>query len=273
MWDLAAKNNCNAGVITFTNHPDSLVAGDTPRLINTVEDRRLLLLTGGMDYVAELPFDEELMHTHWAAFLGGLVEQGAAGFVCGSDFRFGAGGIGTAKKLEAFCKARELPYAIVPQQMMNGVRVSSTYIRELIAAGEMEKANAFLGHPHLLSGEVIHGRGLGHTIGIPTANIALAEGLQLPSYGVYVTAVTVDGKWYPAVTNIGCNPTVVTAGAITCESYLLAGGGDLYDKSLAVSFLHHLRGERRFADATALRAQIATDVTSARDWHAKHQPT
>ena len=155
----------------------------------------------------------------------------------------------------------------------DGVQISSTRIRDAISRGDMAEANVLLGYHYTLYGQVQHGRGFGQKLGSPTANIALAEGLQLPNYGVYVTAVTVDGKQYPAVTNIGCNPTVVTAGAITCESYLLAGGGDLYDKSLAVSFLHHLRGECRFADATALRAQIAADVTSARDWHAKHQPT
>ena len=268
--DLAAKNNCNAGVITFTNHPDSLVAGDTPRLINTVEDRRLLLLTGGMDYVAELPFDEELMHTHWAAFLGGLVEQGAAGFVCGSDFRFGAGGIGTAKKLEAFCKARELPCAIVPQQMMNGVRVSSTYIRELIAAGEMEKANAFLGHPHLLSGEVIHGRGLGHTIGIPTANVALPENAVCPKLGVYACIATVEGKEYLAVTNVGTRPTVEGT-HITVEPWLLDFAGDIYGKRLHLLFFKFLRPERKFDSLAELQAEIQKNAAQTRKFFENHE--
>ena len=268
--DLAAKNNCNAGVITFTNHPDSLVAGDTPRLINTVEDRRLLLLTGGMDYVAELPFDEELMHTHWAAFLGGLVEQGAAGFVCGSDFRFGAGGIGTAKKLETFCKARELPCAIVPQQMIDGVRVSSTHIRELIAGGEMEKATAFLGHPHLLSGEVVHGRGLGHTIGIPTANIALPESVICPKLGVYACTATVDGKEYLAVTNVGNRPTVEGT-HITVEPWLLDFDGDIYGKRLHLLFWQFLRPERKFPSLEELRAEIHENAMQTRKFFENHE--
>ena len=121
---LAAQQECAAGVVTFTAHPDHLVAGKTPALLNTVEDRRLLLRGYGMETVVELPFDERLMRTHWSEFLTFLLEQGAAGFICGSDFRFGAGGCGTAKKLENYCKERNIPYAIVPQQELEGIRVS-----------------------------------------------------------------------------------------------------------------------------------------------------
>ena len=252
---LADRNGCDAGVITFTTHPDGLVAGNTPRLINTVADRRLLLLTGGMDHVAELPFDEELRNTHWSAFLSSLVEQGAGGFVCGSDFRFGAGGSGTAKKLESFCKARELPCAIVPQQELDGVRVSSTHIRELIAPGEMEKATAFLGHPHLLSGEVIHGIGLGRTIGIPTANIALPENVVYPKLGVYACIATVEGKEYLAVTNVGTRPTV-SGSHITVEPWLLDFEGDIYGKQLHLLFYKFLRPEQKFDSLEELQAEI-----------------
>ena len=268
--ELAAKNNCNAGVITFTNHPDSLVSGKTPALLNSMEDRRLLLLTGGMDYVAELPFDEELMRTHWAAFLRGLVEQGAAGFVCGSDFRFGADGIGTAEKLETFCKARELPYAIVPQQMIDDVRVSSTYIRRLLAEGEMEKATAFLGHPHLLSGEVIHGRGLGHTIGIPTANIALPEGVACPKLGVYACTATVDGKEHIAVTNVGTRPTV-SGTHITVEPWLLDFEGDIYGKRLHLLFYAFLRPERKFDSLEELQEEIQRNATETRKFFKNYE--
>ena len=99
---LAERHGCDAGVVTFTTHPDGLVTGNAPQLLNTVEDRRLLLCGYHITSVVEIPFDEELMHTHWSAFLEMLLQAGAAGFVCGSDFRFGAGGSGTAKKLADF---------------------------------------------------------------------------------------------------------------------------------------------------------------------------
>lgn len=268
--NLADAHGCNAGVITFTTHPDGLVAGNAPGLINTVEDRRLLLLTGGMDYVAELPFDEELKNTQWSVFLSGLVEQGAGGFVCGSDFRFGAGGMGTAEMLESFCKERNLPCAIVPQQMMDGVRVSSTYIRTLIAQGEMEKASTFLGHPHLLSGEVVHGRGLGHTIGIPTANLELPQGVICPKLGVYACVATVEGKEYLAVTNVGTRPTV-SGKHITVEPWLLDFAGDIYGKRIHLLFYKFLRPERKFNSLEELQAEIQKNGAQTRKFFENYE--
>ena len=252
---LAEEQNCDAGVITFATHPDSLVKGNNPCLLNTGKDRKFLLHGYKMHTVVELPFNEELMHTHWSAFLEALVADGAAGFVCGSDFRFGAGGSGTAKKLEGFCKKRNIPYAVVPQQTMDGIRISSTYIRELIAAGEMEKANLFLGHPHTLSGEVIHGRGLGRTIGIPTANIALPEGVICPKHGVYACKAVVDGNIYMAVTNVGTRPTV-SGTHVTIEPWLMDFSGDLYGKQLRLLFFKFLRPEQKFDSLAELQAEI-----------------
>ena len=126
---LAESHGCKAGAVTFTTHPDGLVAGKTPALLTTNEDKKRLLYAYGMDTVVELPFDRTLMATHWSAFLTQLVEIGAAGFVCGDDFRFGAGGIGTAQKLAAFCRQRELPCAIVPEQLLDAERISSTRVR------------------------------------------------------------------------------------------------------------------------------------------------
>ena len=265
---LADRHGCNAGVITFCTHPESLVNGTAPSLLNTVEDRRLLLLTGGIDCVAELSFDETLMHTHWSAFLEDLVEQGAAGFVCGDDFRFGEGGSGTAEMLKDFCEKRALPYTIVPQQVFDGVRVSSTIIREMIAEGSMEKAAGFLGHPHLLSGEVIHGRGLGHTIGIPTANIALPDGVICPKLGVYACIATVEGKEYLAVTNVGTRPTV-DGKHITVEPWLLDFSGDLYGKRLHLLFYKFLRPEQKFDSLEELQAEIQKNGEETRKFFEK----
>ncbi len=261
--ELAEQNDCDAGVITFTTHPDSLVSGEKPALLNSLENRRLLLYGYKMDRVVELPFDEKLKNTHWSAFLSDLMENGAAGFVCGSDFRFGAGGMGTAQELESFCQKRKLPYAIVPQQVIDGVRVSSTYIRELIERGEMEKATSFLGHPHLLSGGVVHGRGLGHTIGIPTANLQLPEGVICLKHGVYACKAIVENKEYLAVTNVGVRPTV-NGSHITVEPWLLDFEGDIYGKKLHLLFYKFLRPEKKFASLEALKTEIQTNAEQVR---------
>ena len=259
---LADQNGCKAGVVTFTSHPDGLVLGQTPALLNTSSDRARLLYAYGVDAVKEIPFDRELMTTHWSAFLNSLVAIGAAGFVCGDDFRFGAGGLGTAKKLAAYCNKRNLPYAIVPEQVMDGERISSTRIRTLLEQGQLEAANRLLGHPHILTGKVLPGKQLGRTIGIPTANLTFPAGVIVPKFGVYACNVGFDGNAYTAVTNIGTRPTVNGEG-ITAEVHILDFDGDLYGKEITIAFCNFLRPEQKFANLDELKAQIAEDIAQA----------
>ncbi len=263
---LAEEHGCKAGVVTFTSHPDTLISGKTPSFINTPKDRSGLLTgTFSMDSVLEFPFDRELMNTHWARFLEALLQMGAAGFVCGSDFRFGSGGLGTAKKLQAFCNKRGLACAVIPQQLLEGVRVSSTHIRQLLEEGQMAKAVRFLGHPHVLTGTVISGRQLGRTLGIPTANIPLPEGVVCPKLGVYACKAYAEGKEYLAVTNIGTRPTV-GGHHITVEPWLLDFQGDLYGKTLLLAFYEFLRPEQNFPSLEALKEEIMENAAKTRDF-------
>lgn len=261
--ELADRCGCKAGVVTFASHPQTLTEGSAPALINTMEDRERLLLAYGMDAVVVLPFDKALMTTHWSAFLGQLTQNGAAGFVCGSDFRFGAGGSGTAKKLAAYCEARQLPFSIVPQQLLEEIRVSSTHIRRLLTDGELESANRFLGHPHILSGQVVSGRGLGRTIGTPTANMQIPRGVLLPKQGVYACKAIVDCREYLAVTNVGSRPTV-EGHHVTVEPWLLDFEGDLYGKTLTLAFHAYLRPEKKFDSLEALRKEIQKNAAETR---------
>lgn len=265
---LAQQHGTLAGAVTFETHPETLVLGKPPALVNTIEDRKRLLFAYGMDRVMTLPFDRTLMTTHWSVFLRSLVAQGAAGFVCGSDFRFGAGGSGTAKKLEAFCKKQQLPCAIVPQQLLKETRISSTHIRKLIEAGEMEQAVEFLGHPHVLIGQVVPGKQLGRTMGIPTANLLLPEGVLCPRHGVYACRAVVDGCSYLAVTNVGTRPTV-SGGSVTVEPWLLDFDGDLYGKYLTLLFYRFLRPEQKFDSLEALQAEIQKNAAETRKFFEK----
>ena len=172
---LAKEHSAQSGVVTFGSHPDTLVTGHTPRLINTAQDRQKLLQDKyHMERVLTLPFDEAMRTMPWQDFLALLRrDYGASGFVCGEDFRFGHRGQGTAQTLAQYCREEHLPWAVVPDQIVDGVRVSSTYIRQQIETGDMATAVKFLGHPHILTGTVIHGKALGRTLGIPTANLTL----------------------------------------------------------------------------------------------------
>ena len=260
---LAESHGCKAGAVTFTTHPDGLVAGKTPALLNTTEDKVRLLYAYGMDTVVEMPFDKQLMTTSWRDFLRNLRAEGAVGFVCGDDFRFGYKGEGTAEILRQYCGAAGMPCAVVPQQDVDGERISSTRIRSSLEQGDLAQVNRLLGHPLTLTGTVQTGKQLGRTIGIPTANLFLPEGLIVPKFGVYATKVVVGGKEYAAITNIGTRPTVSGQG-VTVESYLLDFDGDLYGKEITVAFCDFLRPEKKFDSLEELKAQIAADIVKVR---------
>lgn len=264
---LAQAQRAAAGVVTFGSHPDTLVMGNTPRLINTPRDReRLLRDQFHMETVVTLPFDEQMRTMDWADFLEMLRrEYGAAGFVCGEDFRFGHRGKGNASVLSWYCAEENLPCAVVPEQSIDGIRVSSTYIRSQLECGDMATAVKFLGHPHIMSGTVVHGRALGRKLGIPTANLHLPEGLAVPKFGVYACSCEIDGKVYPAVTNVGTRPTVQGQHA-TVEPWILDYEGDLYDREITLQFHYFLRPERKFATLEELKAEIHRNARETRDY-------
>ena len=261
--DLAKSLDAETAAITFEQHPQALFSNQIPPLLGSLSDRFRLLLHYGMDHIYPFPVTQEVMSTKWQDFLGQLLEYGAAGFVCGADFRFGHKGEGNAEKLQAFCDAQGLPCVIVPDQTLDGVRISSTHIRDLLEAGRVEEATRFLGHPHILTGEVVPGRQLGRTIGIPTANLHLPEGVLVPKFGVYACKATAKGGQYLAVTNIGIRPTV-SGSHITVEPWLLDFDGDLYGKPLTLEFHAFLRPERKFDSLEALRAEIQKNAAETR---------
>lgn len=261
---LAAALGVQPAAITFSRHPQALFTDTPPALLTSVEDREALLRRYGIEEVHRLPVTEAVMSTPWEAFLRGLLYRGAVGFVCGRDFRFGHRGGGTAEKLEKFCADRGLPCVIVEDQTLDGVRVSSSHIRQLLEAGDVETANRFLGHPHLLSGPVVSGRRLGRTIGVPTANLQLPEGVLCPRFGVYACVAEAAGKRYAAVTNIGTRPTVGGHHA-TVEPWLLDFEGDLYGKPITLEFHAFLREERKFPTLEALKEAIRENEREARE--------
>lgn len=262
---LAQEHGASAGVVTFGTHPDMLVLGNAQGLINTPEDReRLLRERFSMETVVTLPFDEAMRTMDWQVFLNMLQrEYGAGGFVCGEDFRFGYKGAGNAVLLEGYCRERGLPCRVIPDQMMDDVRISSTYIRKQLETGDMATAVRFLGHPHILTGQVVHGRALGRKLGIPTANLRLPEGLAVPKFGVYACSCVIDGKRYPAVTNLGTRPTV-QGSHITVEPWILDYSGDLYGRELTLEFHYFIRPEQKFPSLEALQAEIHRNAEETR---------
>ncbi len=267
--ELAAQTGAAPGVVTFSGHPDALLTGKAPALLNTEPEREALLRHYGMERILILPFDEQLMRLPWQDFFSLLTTKyHAAGIVCGSDFCFGYRGEGTADKLKAACREFGIPCTIVPQQLVDGIRVSSTHIRTLIEEGRMEEAVAFLGHPHIHTGVVRPGAALGRKIGTPTANLDHFQGKILPKFGVYACRIFTETGEFSAVTNVGTRPTVAGQG-VTVEPWILDFSGDLYGKTVTLAFYAFLRPEQKFPSLEALQAEIQKNAAQTRKFFQK----
>lgn len=255
---------------TFAQHPSTLLSGSPVPLLSTPEDRAELMKgLYGIREVIAAPFDKEMMTMPWETFvLDHLIRRwNCVGVVVGHDYRFGYKGEGDPQKLKELCAAHSIACEVVEKVTLDGRVVSSTYIRSLVEAGDMEAACRYLAHPHLLSGEVRHGKGLGKTLGFPTVNISPAPGILIPAYGVYASKVTTqDGKTYAAATNIGVRPTVADGGQVTVEGFLLDFHGDVYGQRVKLELYHRLRGERRFNGLEELRREVLKNAQETREY-------
>ena len=265
---MAREMDAQTAAITFERHPQSLFRADVPPLLSTLNDRIRLLLRYGVEHVCPFPVTAEVMGKPWQEFLEELLLCGAAGFVCGDDFRFGSRGEGTAALLRQFCLERKIPCVIVPEQTLNGVRISSSYIRRQIESGDMATAVRYLGHGHMLTGTVVTGRRLGHKLGFPTANIELPEDVIVPRHGVYACRAYVGQKGYMAVCNVGSRPTV-QGHQVRTETWLLDFSGDLYGQAVTLEFLRFLRPEQRFQSVDVLKEAVLRDAENTRRFFEK----
>lgn len=265
---LARETGLSAAALTFDRSP-----GKDGRLLTSVDDRiRLIRGLYGVEEVFVLPFTDELRHERWTDFAESLIcGCGAAHLVCGYDYRFGFRGEGDAEKLSAWCAARGLGCDVIERLTMDGITVSSTFLKTLIEAGDTEAAIRFFGHPHTLSGAVQPGRHLGHTLGFPTANLLPEPEILLPARGVYAVRGTVDGQSWTGVCNVGTRPTV-GGRRQTVETWLSGFDGDLYGKELTVDFYRYLRPERKFPSLEALREEIFRNREAATAYFANRNP-
>jgi len=255
-------------VLTFEPHPRAIVApAAAPKLLTSLEVKADLIAGLGVEELVVIPFDERFAAWSAQAFVDGvLVDRLQATTVAvGENFRFGYKAQGDAELLRA---QDAFDTRVVPLVEAYGEIVSSTHIRGLIVAGDLEQANRFLDSPYQLRGPVVHGDARGRTLGYPTANLVPDNALCYPGNGVYAcrAAVEEDGEWtwWPAATNVGIRPTFVTGRGVLVEAFLIGFDGNLYGRELRLAFLARLRGERRFDSADELVEQMHADVEDAR---------
>ena len=255
-----------SAVMTFDTHPDTLVRGERVELINSAPDRAWLIRHYfDIDRVEFFRFTEETMRLPWRTFLDTIrADLGAIHFVVGYDFRFGYRGEGCAALLREYCAENALGCDVIDAVSVDGVTVSSTHIRALLHAGDMPAAERFMGHPHILTDVVRHGKRLGRKLGAPTVNMQFAPGVLIPRHGVYAARACLREGVFTAVTNIGVRPTVDSDSTVTVESHLLDYSGNLYGRPVRLEFVEHLRDEMRFSSIEELAAQIAADGEKAR---------
>ncbi|MEK6711539.1 MAG: bifunctional riboflavin kinase/FAD synthetase [Nitrospinota bacterium] len=264
----AARRGGRSVVLTFEPHPLRVVAPERcPALMTSLPEKLARLEAQGVGAVVVHPFTPELAQTRAEEFVRRLLYEGlrAERVVVGFNFRFGKGRAGDVALLRAEGERLGFETQVAEPFLFEGRRVSSTEIRRLIAAGEVEGAAKLLGQPHLLEGPVVPGEGRGRAIGVPTANLAEPPVL-VPAHGVYACWAQLEGRSsprLPAVANIGLRPTF-GGERRAIEAHLLEGGGDLYGRNLRLEFIARLREERKFPGPEALVAQIRRDIEEGR---------
>ncbi|MBI3820914.1 MAG: riboflavin biosynthesis protein RibF [Planctomycetes bacterium] len=247
-------------VLTFTTHPRTLLAEETPPLICSVDQRIELLEKAGIQFTAAIPFDESIRKTSALSFLTDLLgsRMGAVALVLGHDGRFGKHRKGDA----AFARERGWEVAEVPAVVIQETRVSSGQVRSAVSEARMADASTYLGREFNLRGTVVRGDGRGRSLGFGTANLQLHHDLK-PPRGVYSGYLALDGGEHMTVVNIGTRPTFDGA-AETVEVHVPGWHADLYDRTLDVFLLGKVRDERKFKSPESLKSQIACDIDNAR---------
>jgi riboflavin kinase/FMN adenylyltransferase len=255
-------------VLTFEPHPLSVIHPEAaPKLIMPFEIKRDVIEGLGVSELVVIPFDDAFSRIEAEDFCSGILVEtlGAEAVAVGENFRFGARAKGDPEMLTGH---EQFETRVVPLVEVDGETVSSTRIRALVAAGDVEGALRCLGAPFLLEGTVVEGDRRGRTLGFPTANVVPDDECVFPGHGVY--AAFANGL--PAAVNVGVRPTFETGRGVLVEAYLIDHEADLYGQTLRIAFIARLRGEKRFPGVEELVAQMHRDVEEARELCANFAP-
>lgn len=256
--EYADKHNIGCAVATFSNNAYKLFNMSGKQVYTYSE--RCDILSEMCDYILPMRFDARLKNCRADEFLDLLLtHHNIRAFVCGYDYSFGSGAKGDAEFLKSYCSGHGIDCIVVPKFELDGMRVSTSAVKDLLAAGKIEQANKFLGAPYSVCGKVVRGRGAGRMFDIPTANVKLSSSKLLPAAGVYGTTCELDGKVYDCATNVGARPTFGLS-KVTVETMINDFNDNIYDKEIKLYFHKFLRPVTRFETPAELSKQVHQDV-------------
>jgi riboflavin kinase/FMN adenylyltransferase len=277
MTKYAKSHDLVPSVFTFSNHPYNVITGKTAiSSVVTEADKEKILEELGVEYLFSFDFDDGFHSMTPAAFIDDMLIDlfGAKAVFCGFNFRFGADAAAGSDMLRSAGKRAGFHVDVMSPFRVGDTLVSSTLIRELIAAGKVDEATTYLGRPFSISGEIDRGNGIGRGLGFPTANIRLPEGLAIPAFGVYVTeSLIYDAKREDSrgklrsVTNVGIRPTIGDKRLLAETHIFGVPDEDLYGHRICVKFLSMLRAEKKFANIEELKKQVEVDKRAAQDYN------
>jgi len=262
--EIAREHDWQTAVFTFAVSPQVCMGARAPRMLMTNEERRDIIRDLDVDLLFECRFTKEMRDMEPEAFVRTLLLEKlhVQAVVMGDDFHFGKDRKGDAAVMEQLGRKYNFIVEVLPKEMDGSREISSTYIREELSQGHMEKIADLMGHPYFITGDIVHGRKLGHSLGFPTINQIPAPEKMTPPYGVYYSRTFVAGKVYQGISNIGVKPTV--GGTATgLETYLFDCSLDLYGQRAKVELLSFRRPEQKFASIEELKLQMDRDIQAA----------
>ena len=260
-------------IFTFSIAPAAMVTGKPQTVLTTNQERRRNIEKMGIDYLVEYPFNDQVRHMAPEEFVSRILvgQMNARIIVAGPDCSFGYQGAGNAAMLERLSGSLGYRLIVIEKEKDQLRDISSTYIREELALGNVAKANSLLGEPYSIHGRVVHGNQIGGSVlGFPTANIIPPTIKHLPRFGVYVSRVLVDGTYYKGVTNIGRKPTVKGENPVGVETFLFDLNRDIYGEMIEVQLLEFDRPEEKFSSLDELKERIAADKKFAESYFETH---
>lgn len=256
------QEGMKAVIFTFNPSPSALFSKVKEKELTSLEEKRKLFESLGVDVLVEFPLSFETAATPKEIFVEDILVKklNAKFIVAGTDLSFGKNGEGNSAFLKEESKKYDFQVEIIDKISYKGEIISSTLVRKAIVEGDVKKAHFMLGSPYFVQGVVEKGRQIGRTIGFPTVNIMPPEEKLLPPNGVYKTEVIVDDRIYEAITNVGCKPTVTDDRQVFIESYLYNFTENIYGKKIEVHFLEFMRKERKFDSIEDLKKQLQKDM-------------